>query len=90
MRAIHDAVTRKAWSPDVPDHRQTLADSLSSYTRAGAYVEFAERQKGMLRKNFLADLVVLDRNIEQVAPEDLRDVTVRLTIAGGRPVFGAP
>jgi predicted amidohydrolase YtcJ len=53
-------------------------------------VEFAERQKGMLRKNFLADLVVLDRNIEQVAPEDLRDVTVRLTIAGGRPVFGAP
>lgn len=86
MRAIHSAVTRKAWAEDVPDHRQTLSDTLASYTRLGAYAEFAEKQKGILRKGCLADVVVLDRNIEEIAPDDLQHAKVRATIAGGRIV----
>lgn len=89
MRAIHSGVTRKAWAADVPDQRQSLADALASYTRLGAYAEFAEKQKGMLRKNFLADVVMLDRNIAEIAPDDLQHVKVRATIAGGRLVYGS-
>lgn len=89
MRAIHAGVTRKAWADDVPDQRQSLADTLASYTRLGAYAEFAEKQKGILRKGYLADVVVLDRNIEKIAPDDLQHVKVRNTIAGGRIVHSA-
>jgi predicted amidohydrolase YtcJ len=89
MRAIHSAVTRKAWADDVPDQRQSLADTLASYTRLGAYAEFAEKQKGILRKGYLADVVVLDRDLEKIAPDDLQHVKVRSTIAGGRIVYAA-
>jgi predicted amidohydrolase YtcJ len=89
MRAIHSAVTRKAWADDIPDQCQSLADTLASYTRLGAYAEFAEKQKGMLRKGYLADVVVLDRNIGEIAPDDLQHVKVRSTIAGGRLVYSA-
>jgi predicted amidohydrolase YtcJ len=88
MRAIHSAVTRNAWAAGVSDQRQSLADSLASYTCMGAYAEFAERKKGKLRMNFLADVAVLDRNIETIAPDDLQHVKVRNTIAGGRMVYG--
>lgn len=86
MRAIHSAVTRKAWAEGVPDQRQTLPDTLASYTRLGAYAEFAEKEKGALRKGFLADVAVLDRDIEEIAPDELHHVKVRNTIAGGRIV----
>jgi predicted amidohydrolase YtcJ len=89
MRAIHSAVTRNAWADDVPDQRQSLADTLASYTRLGAYGEFAEKQKGVLRKGYLADVAVLDRNIEEIPPDDLQHVKVRSTIAGGRIVYAA-
>jgi hypothetical protein len=89
MRAIHSAVTRQAWADDVLDQRQSLADTLASYTRLGAYAEFAEKQKGILRKGYLADVVVLDRNIEEVTADDLQHVKVRNTIAGGRTVHSA-
>ncbi len=89
MRAIHSAVTRKAWADDVADQRQSLADTLASYTRLGAYAEFAEKQKGVLRKGYLADVVVLDQNIGETQPDDLQHVKIRTTIAGGRIVHSA-
>jgi predicted amidohydrolase YtcJ len=31
---------------------------------------------------------MLDRNIFEIPPEEIRAVRVRMTIVGGRPVFG--
>ena len=49
----------------------------------GAYAEFAEREKGTLTAGKLADLVVLDLNIFEVAPEKIREARVLATICGG-------
>ena len=54
----------------------TVAQALKAYTNA-AYASFEERIKGSLERGKLADLVVLDRDILTIAPEQIRGVKVR-------------
>jgi predicted amidohydrolase YtcJ len=55
----------------------------------GAYAEFAEGRKGVLKAGALADAVVLDADIEAIEPDDLQRVKVQATVVGGRLVHGA-
>ena len=48
---------------------QTLEHTLDAYTTGGAYLEFAETQKGQLKEGMLADIVVLNKNIFKVDPK---------------------
>ena len=45
-------------------------------------------ERGVLRPGYLADLVVLSRNIFTVAPREILETRPVLTIVGGRIVFG--
>ena len=47
---------------------------------------FEESRKGMLKPGYLADLVVLDRDLTRIDPAQIRDAKVRLTMVGGRVV----
>ncbi len=67
--------------------RVTLAEGLRMYTVNGAYAEFAEAIKGSLEPGKLADLVVLETNLEQVPADQVRKVQVDLTMSGGRTVY---
>jgi predicted amidohydrolase YtcJ len=87
MRAVHSAVTRGVWAEGMPEQRATLAEALERYTVAGAFTEFAEDEKGSLRKGMLADVVVLDQDIERIDPAALGGVGVRATVCDGRVVF---
>ncbi|MFW6089665.1 MAG: amidohydrolase family protein, partial [Gemmatimonadota bacterium] len=62
---------------------------LAAYTRAAAYASFEEDVKGTLEPGKLADLVVLDRDITAIAPEEIAEAAVRTTIVGGRIVWSA-
>ncbi len=84
MLSIKAAVTRRKLSPNAAEERQTLDEALAGYTRDGAWVEFAEDRKGMLKPGYLADVVMLDGDIEATAPEAIDSMTVRLTICDGR------
>ena len=59
-------------------------------TRAGAYATFEEDRKGTVTPGKLADLVVLSDDPRTVAPEVLRDVSVLMTMVGGRVEYCAP
>ena len=59
---------RKRWNADQPDQRQTLDQALASYTLEGAYAEFKEDRKGMLRAGALADVIVLSGDIAATPP----------------------
>jgi len=88
LKGIHAAVTRRAWAPDVPDHRFTLTDALKGYTIGGAYAERSESYKGSLEAGKVADLVVLDRDIMAIQDNDeIGDINVMTTICGGHIVF---
>ena len=43
--------------------------------------------KGMIAAGYLADLVMLDRDLFAIAPEDIRNARVVMTLVGGKTVF---
>ncbi len=89
MACIQAALTRKSWSEDDPDQRQTLMDSLASYTRDSAWIEFMEGAKGRLSPGLLADLVILDADLETTEPDAIGTVRPMMTICDGRVVYEA-
>ena len=73
-----------------PDHRLTLDELIEGYTRAGAYFEFQEREKGQIKAGMLADVTALNQNwfdaLRKELPAVIGDTRADLTIVGGRVV----
>ena len=88
LLSITAAMTREKLSPGCPDHRQTLMESLRGYTVDNAWTEFRESVKGRLRPGLLADIAVLDGDIEATAPEAIRELKVKATVMDGKVVHG--
>ncbi len=89
LRAIHTAVTRTEWGDNMKPQRQSLHDTLHSYTAMGAFAEFAEGRKGVLKRSAMGDAVVLDADLEAIDPEAIKHVKVQATVVSGRPVYEA-
>jgi predicted amidohydrolase YtcJ len=87
LRSVQSAMTRKPWKQGLPDHRQSLALALASYTRDGAFAEFMEARKGMLKPGMLADIAILSGNLEATGPEALHHVRPIVTICDGRVTY---
>lgn len=91
---LHAAVARQGldgrpaegWNPA---ERLTVAEALALHTTGAAYACFEEESRGRLAPGMQADLVVLDRDPGRVAPEELRDLAVHLTMVGGRVAYEA-
>jgi predicted amidohydrolase YtcJ len=61
----------------------TVMDALRAYTRTSAYSLFEEERRGSIEPGKLADLIVLDRDILTVRPEEIKDLQVLLTVKDG-------
>nr|WP_269410016.1 amidohydrolase [Lentibacillus daqui] len=86
---IYRAVTRVS-SNGQPWHVHesiSLAEALKDYTKTPAYGTFRENELGTLEVGKLADIVVLDRNLFEVSPEEILETKVNLTIADGQVVY---
>ena len=55
-----------------------------------AYVNHHEDVTGSVEVGKFADLVVLDRNLFDIEPEQISDTQVVLTLFDGKPVYGSP
>jgi predicted amidohydrolase YtcJ len=86
---IDAGINRQAWKPELRNQAQTLKQTLDSYTKAGAYLEFAENDKGQLKEGMLADVVMLNENIFKTPPDAIKDMKVDLTIMDGSIVYEA-
>ena len=91
LEGIYAAVTRRTLDDKnpggwVPLQKISVDEALRSYTTAAAYASFEEDEKGSLAVGKLADLVMLDRDLFKVAPENIRDARVLLTVVGGKIV----
>ena len=64
--------------------RITVAEALHAYTAANAFAGFQEGKLGSLSPGKLADLVVLDSDIFQIAPERIGETRVLRTIVDGK------
>jgi predicted amidohydrolase YtcJ len=86
-RATLDGRRNEGW---VPAQKLSVEEAVRGYTVGSAFAEFQDHQKGQLRPGYLADLVILDRDIFRVPPMELREVEVDLTMVGGRVVWQRP
>ncbi|MEP6762818.1 MAG: amidohydrolase [Gemmatimonadaceae bacterium] len=92
LLGIYAAVTRRTldgrnpagW---VPTERVTVEQALRAYTMGAATSGFQEREIGSIAVGKLADLVMIDRDITRIAPEEIEHASVTMTIIGGNVVF---
>lgn len=64
----------------------SVKQALKAYTRTSAYALFEEEERGSLEAGKVADLIVLDRDILSVPPEQIKDIQVLVTIKSGKIV----
>jgi predicted amidohydrolase YtcJ len=69
-----------------PAERMSREEALRSWTQAGAYAAFEEKQKGTLAPGKLADLVMLSADIMEAPPREILRTRVTLTMIGGQIV----
>jgi len=89
LACIQAAMERKVWADGLPDQRFSLHEAIGGYTREGAYAGFVEDRLGMLREGYLADLVILDGNVEASPVASIGSMRVATTICGGRVTYKA-
>lgn len=92
LQGIYAAVTRSTTDGKnpggwFPEQRISVAEAVRAYTINNAYAAFEETLKGSIVPGKVADLVVLERDIFEIPPEDVADVRVELTIVDGRIVY---
>ncbi|MFY9532188.1 MAG: amidohydrolase [Candidatus Acidiferrales bacterium] len=92
---LENAVTRQ--TPEgqppggwVPEQRVTLAQAVEAYTLGAAYAGKRETSEGSIEPGKVADLIVVSQNIFDVAPHELHNTQVLLTMVGGKIVYRAP
>ena len=62
---------------------------MKAYTIGGAYAEFKEHKKGLIQKNYLADIVVLSDRIDLLNKDQLSNLKVISTIVDGKLVYSS-
>jgi len=73
--------------PLIPGERVNLPQAIAAYTSAGAYLMHDEEIRGSLSNGKAADLVVLDRNLFDLAPLDIHEARVDMTVVAGKVIF---
>jgi hypothetical protein len=69
--------------------RQSLLDTLKSYTADNAWLEFSEDRKGRLAPGMMADVVMMSHDLEAMDPDTLDTARAALTLCGGRVTWEA-
>lgn len=99
LSGIHAAVTRRrpdgspgpeGWrkeGPDGNDARLSVEEALRGYTEGPAFAAGVEGKLGKLAPEFLADLVVLDRNIFDIDPAGIVEAQPVGVMVGGEWVL---
>ena len=64
-----------------------LEDVIDAYTIGSAFNEFKENFKGRLKPGYVADLILLDRDIFTIDKFEIKDVKVEKTMIDGEFVY---
>lgn len=92
MEGLYAAVTRKdrlgedgeGWNPE---EKISMEDAINFYTLGSAYAQFMEERKGMIKPGFLADIVILDKDLLKIPESEIMKTKVDYTIVGGKIVY---
>jgi predicted amidohydrolase YtcJ len=94
MEGLYAAVTRKdrlgedgeGWHPE---QKIKMDEAIKFYTLGSAYSQFMEDRKGMIKKGFLADIVIVDKDLLIIPENEIMKTKVDYTITGGKVVYSS-
>ena len=88
---IYGAVTRATLDDRnpggwVPEEKISVDEALRAYTEANGWGMYWDKT-GVLKAGNWADLVVLDRDLKAIPPEEIRNAKVTATVVAGKVVY---
>jgi predicted amidohydrolase YtcJ len=94
MEGLYASVTRKdrlgesgdGWHPE---QKISMEDAIRYYTLGSAYAQFMEDRKGMIKTGFLADIVIVDKDLLTIPENEIMKTKVDYTITGGKVVYAS-
>ena len=94
MEGLYASVTRKdrlgedgnGW---YPEQKISMSDAIKYYTTGAAYAQFMEGRKGMIKAGYLADIVILDKDLFAIPEDEIMKTKVDYTIVGGKIVYSS-
>jgi hypothetical protein len=94
IAGIYAAVTRRTLDDKnpggwFPEQKITVEQALRCYTANNAWAGFQEMKTGKLKAGMLADLTVLSEDLFSIAPENIRNTKVLVTVVNGKEAFNA-
>jgi len=94
FEGIQVAVTRETTDGKppggfIPSQRLTVAQAIAGYTLDAAYAGRREKNEGSLETGKLADVIIVDRNLLEIDPQNIHETKVVFTIVGGKVVYEA-
>ena len=92
MEGLYAAVTRKdrlgeegnGW---FPEQKLSMEEAIKYYTLGSAYAQFMEDRKGMIKTGYLADIVIVDRDLLTIPEDQIMKTKIDYTITGGKIVY---
>jgi predicted amidohydrolase YtcJ len=92
MEGLYAAVTRKdrlgeegeGW---FPEQKLSMEEAIKYYTLGSAYAQFMNDRKGMIKPGYLADIVIVDKDLLTIPESEIMKTKVDYTIVGGKVVY---
>ncbi|HPT21628.1 MAG TPA: amidohydrolase [Bacteroidales bacterium] len=94
MEGLYASVTRKDRKGEegngwYPEQKITMENAIKYYTLGSAYAQFMENRKGMIKKDYLADIVITDKDLLAIPENEIMKTKVDYTIVGGKIVYSS-
>jgi predicted amidohydrolase YtcJ len=94
MEGLYASVTRKdrlgedgdGW---FPEQKLTMEEAIKYYTLGSAFAQFMDDRKGMIKKGYLADIVIVDKDLLTIPESEIMKTKVDYTIVGGKVVYAS-
>jgi predicted amidohydrolase YtcJ len=94
MEGLYAAVTRKdrlgeqgdGW---FPEQKLTMEEAIKYYTLGSAYAQFMDDRKGIIKPGYLADIVIVDKDLLTIPEDQIMKTKVDYTIVGGKVVYSS-
>jgi len=94
MEGLYAAVTRKdrlgeegeGW---FPEQKINMEEAIKYYTLGSAYAQFMEDRKGKIKTGYLADIVIVDKDLLTIPENEIMKTKVDYTIVGGKVVYAS-
>lgn len=85
-RVYNDGLPKGGWNPQ---EKISVESAIDAYTRVPAYSVKREKEIGTLEEGKIADMIVVNKNLLDATPEEIKNAKVVRTIFDGKEIYNS-